>query len=116
MKNSVHIAASILAGILIAVSCKTTKPVQTNAAPKVTLTYNGSIKNILEQNCNSCHNNPEKKKGDFRNYAGIKAKIDNGTFKDRVIVKKDMPPSGRNPMSAEDYDSLKQWLEAGTPE
>jgi cytochrome c5 len=105
--------------ILSVISCKTTKPKAASgnkaAEPsKVVLTYNGSIKNIIDNNCTSCHNNPEKKKGDFTNYAGLKFKTDNGTFKDRVIVQKDMPPRG--PLSDEDYNTLKRWLEAGAPE
>lgn len=112
MKKTSQIMVGIMCGVILIFSCKTTKTASTTTVAAVT--YKTSVKKILDQSCNGCHNNPEKKKGDFTTYAGVKAKIDNGTFKELVFEKKTMPP--KEPLSADDFNKLKQWFEAGAPE
>lgn len=112
MKKTAQIMIGIACGVILIFSCKTTKTASTT--PVVAATYKTSVKKILDQSCNGCHNNPEKKKGDFTTYAGVKAKIDNGTFKELVFEKKTMPPNSA--LSADDFAKLKQWFDAGSPE
>ncbi|MCC6690653.1 MAG: cytochrome c [Bacteroidia bacterium] len=114
MKNFVRITTAVIICVAIIISCKTTKSPTTTTATPPALTYTASVKKILDQNCNGCHNNPEKKKGDFTKYAGVKAKIDKGEFQEEVFQKKSMPP--KEPLSADDFDKLKKWVEAGAPE
>ena len=68
----------------------------------------------MDVNCNTsgCHaaGSPY---GDLTNYSGVKAKVDNSTFKERVIVQKNMPPAYS--LSQTDLDKLNCWLEAGIP-
>ncbi|MCH8904863.1 MAG: hypothetical protein IIA45_13230 [Bacteroidetes bacterium] len=57
--------------------------------------------------------------GDFTNYQGIKVAVDNDTFRDRVLVKKDMPPQnspGPKFLSALDLQRIECWLDSGAPE
>ena len=121
MKNIFRIAIGTIACAAVIISCKTTtKPVATTTPPPppappvvVATTYKTSIKNIIGDNCTGCHG-AGSQKGDFTNYAGIREKIDNGSFKELVIEKKTMPP--REPLSSADFNKVKQWLEAGAPE
>lgn len=70
-------------------------------------TYSGFVKPLLDSKCGtSCH-------ATYMNYNGLKVVVDNGKFNDRVIVKADMPPAG--PLSPQDRDKLKKWLDAGAP-
>jgi len=58
---------------------------------------------------------------DYTNYAGIKASLDNGAFKQRVLISKDMPsvyaPQSRpQTLTNEQLDILQCWVDAGFPE
>jgi hypothetical protein len=78
------------------------------------LSYPDVIKPIIDLNCavSNCHvagtGNP-----DFTSYAGLKAAVDNGSVMDRVVVKKDMPPSG--PLSSCNIAKIEAWIEIGAP-
>jgi len=78
------------------------------------LRYNGLIKSIIDNNCISCHVPGGPGNGDFTTYAGIKAKVDAGTFRQRVIVKRDMPLN--TVLSTCDLNALHDWLNANAPE
>ncbi len=115
MKKTTWTIGAIVCGIAVIVSCKTTKNTATTTTaptPKAALTYTASVKKVLDDNCNRCHKGG--KKGDFTNYAGVKEKIDEGSFNKHVFVKKDMPP--KEPLTTADFDLLKNWVEAGAPE
>jgi mono/diheme cytochrome c family protein len=118
MKNIIRITLGTIACVAVIISCKTTtKPVATTTPPAppvvAATTYKNSIKNIIDDNCAGCHRSGSPK-GDFTNYAGVREKIDNGSFKELVIEKKTMPP--REPLSSADFNKVKQWLESGAPE
>ena len=49
--------------------------------------------------------------GDFTTYAGIKLKVDNGSFYNRTIVQKSMPIGAK--LSKQDFNTLKCWLKDG---
>ncbi len=119
MKRIIATAFSIPILALITFSCKTLKTT-TSSEPSVSsavhLTYNSDIKIILDKYCNSCHDKPGKKKGDFTTYLGVKEKIDNGSFKEKVFDKKKMPPVNKEPLTDEAYNKLKFWSDAGAPE
>lgn len=118
MKKLNQLLLAVSCAAIFIISCKTTKTGSTTSAPAppppptVVLTYNASIKNILDANCNGCHRGGDK--GDFTNYAGVKSKVDNGSFNERVFIAKDMPP--KEPLAADELTKLKKWLEAGAPE
>lgn len=50
---------------------------------------------------------------EFTSYANIKTAVDAGTIKDRVLVRKDMPPGGS--LSDQKLQFIQCWLDAGAP-
>ena len=78
------------------------------------LKYSGIIKSIIDNNCVSCHVAGGPGNGDFTTYEGIKPKIDAGTFRQRVIVKGDMPVGAA--LAPCDLNALHDWLNANAPE
>lgn len=78
--------------------------------------FNADVNPIIQTYCvNGCHEPGGSGTGDFKSnpYVGVKSKVDNGTFEQRAINTKDMPPSG--PLSQTDIDILRCWLAAGAP-
>lgn len=79
------------------------------------ITFSGRIQPLISLNCASspaCHGSGSGQ-GDFTTYAGVKAKVDNGTFENRVLIQKTMPPAGA--LSDCDLTALRGWLDAGAP-
>ena len=76
-------------------------------------TFEKDIKPIMNTNCGGvfCHHG---KPSTWTNYEFVKRSIDNGTFRERVIVKKDMPK--RKPLSIVDYNLINDWLKNGAIE
>ena len=92
--------------LLLILSCGKSK------APKcdgTNSTYSGNMQSLINSKCTSpaCHPT-------YTTYAGIKSTIDLGTFKDRVISKKDMP-SGST-LSSGELNKIQCWIDAGYPE
>jgi hypothetical protein len=82
------------------------------------ISFNSRVKPILSASCNSssCHGaGTGPGRGDFSAYEGVKAKVDNGSFENRVIVRRNMPPSSRTPLSEQEIQDLKSWIDAGAP-
>lgn len=79
------------------------------------VTYATKVVPIIQANCATpgCHVNGGQGSGDFTNYAGVKAKVDNGEFQADVFVNKTMPPSSS--MSSCDIQVLKIWVDHGAP-
>lgn len=79
---------------------------------KINSAYSVDVKPIIDANCLSsgCHNN-NSTNGDFTIYTGVKAKVDNGSFDNRVIQQKNMPLSGA--LTADQLKKIKCWLNSG---
>lgn len=79
------------------------------------ITYTKNIQPIIANNCAipGCHVPGGSGSGDFTSYSGVKAKVDNGTFHQRVIVEKTMPPAG--PLGNNQLQILEKWINAGAP-
>ena len=60
-----------------------------------TISFSSDISPIINTKCatTGCHVQGGSGSGIFENYNQIKAKVDNGSFRNRVIIQKDMPPS-----------------------
>jgi hypothetical protein len=80
------------------------------------LSYCSTIKTIIDNNCNTsgCHVPGGGGTGDLTTYVGVKAKVDDQTLKQRVIIIMDMPPAG--PLSANEIQKINNWITAGAPE
>jgi hypothetical protein len=75
------------------------------------VTYTNYIAPLITSNCASsgCHATKFPILGD---YPKLKTIIDNGTFKNRVMVQRNMPPGG---LTASAYVKIQKWLDAGAP-
>lgn len=102
---------------LFAMACENKKGLLPEPAPAPTpsaydsIKYSTDIQPILTNYCTFCHSSAPV---DFTNYAGAKLKVDDGTFKNRVLIAKDMPQIG-GPISQADLDKLQCWLDKGAP-
>jgi len=74
--------------------------------------WSTDIQPIIQANCaiSGCHS-AGAYIGDFTAYAGVKAKADNGSLNNRVIIQKNMPPSGPLPDSL--IQKIDCWIQKG---
>ena len=84
------------------------------------ITYTNTVNTILLNNCtfSGCHD-AGSVNGDYTIYSGIKAKVDAGSFQNRVFSLKDMPsPSSPGPTTLSECDlaRLRNWVSAGAPQ
>lgn len=79
------------------------------------VSYSVDIEPIINTSCaiSGCHVQGGSGNGIFDSYAGVKAKVDNGSFRQRVIVERDMPPTA--PLSNCQIKYIEQWLNEGAP-
>ncbi len=77
------------------------------------ITYTNRIEPLILSNCAqpACHVPGGDGAGDFTHYSGVKAKVDNGTFRNQTIVNKVMPPGA--PLSKCELQLLQAWLDRG---
>ena len=76
-------------------------------------TYKKDIKPIIITKCatnSGCHsyNSPF---GNFRNFNELKSTCENGSFRQRVIIQKSMPPG--EPLDYCELEKIKIWLREG---
>lgn len=113
----------VLATIFIVNSCSKDKgsiPEETTLSlslcDSLNVKYADTISTIIATHCTSlgCHVSGGPGNGLLGSYAGLKAKVDNGALKNRVITPQgNMPPS--DPLSAADKQKIQCWLDAGAP-
>ncbi|MFT3885118.1 MAG: hypothetical protein QM724_06715 [Flavobacteriales bacterium] len=79
------------------------------------VTYATKVLPIIRSNCSTplCHVPRGNGGGDFTTYAGLRAKVDDGSFATDVFRTKAMPPSSS--LSACDLRVLRIWVDAGAP-
>jgi len=107
------IPALIFALAFLLASCASKKA--DVASPTVdcsTVTYSATVVPIINANCISCHG-AGSTDGDYTTYAGLKLKVDNGTFANRVFQIKDMPQNSA--LTVDDLKRLQCWVDAGAP-
>lgn len=80
------------------------------------VTWSGTIKPIVDATCATpgCHVAGGTGPGDFTTYAGVKAKVDDGSFRNQVLVSQAMPPTG--PLNDCSLQQINVWLNADAPE
>lgn len=80
-----------------------------------TVSFNKDIFPIIELNCTvtGCHTAGGTAPGTFENYNQVKAKVDDGQFKDRVLISQDMPPGV--PLTDCQISHITKWLNDGAP-
>lgn len=107
----------ILPGIvaLVVVSCVNKvglPPQEVAVTPDAcdSIKYSVDIQPLLSSRCAGCHSSSPN----FAVYADTKSKVDDGTFKNRVITLKDMPLGGPA-LSQSELDKIQCWLDKGAP-
>jgi hypothetical protein len=76
--------------------------------------YAASIKAIVDTKCaiSGCHVNGFSD-GNFSDFTGLKEKAMSGALKNRVIINKDMPPSGSQELTLLEMQKIECWLDNG---
>ena len=79
------------------------------------VSFNKDIFPIIQINCTvtGCHKAGGTAPGTFENYNQIKAKVDDGDFKNRVLISQDMPPGV--PLTDCQISHITKWLDDGAP-
>ena len=81
-----------------------------------TVTYTLTIVPILTARCatSGCHTAGGAGNGNFDTYAGVKAKVDNGSLVNRTLVLMNMPSSG-TALTTCQMAQIKKWVQLGAP-
>lgn len=114
MKKTAFLSAAVIALLFTMCTQKKGKiaPVVAPTANACdTVKYSKHIAPIMSQAC-GCHG-PGFFKGDLTNYAGVKLKVDDGSFKREVITNKTMPQGST--LSARQLELISCWLDKGAP-
>lgn len=79
------------------------------------ISYAQMIEPIINSQCATvgCHVANGSANGIFESYANVKTKVDNGSFANRVIDVRDMPPGGN--LNDCQINLFQAWLDAGAP-
>ena len=120
--NRLVIKMSLLFTIVTLSSCyydneEELYPDYLNPCDTLPATYTNNVKAIIDANCatSGCHTGVAPTGGLFLDtYQQVSAIALNGDLSNRVIVQKNMPPSG--PLSNCDMETLQNWINAGAPE
>lgn len=77
------------------------------------VTYSNDVSAIINNSCatTGCHVSGGTGPGNFTEYNQLKITVDNGTFENRVLIQKTMPPS--TPLSDCELQLLQAWLDDG---
>ena len=112
MKNSSKISLVVIFIFALSFGCKYDKLDNLGACDLSDVKYSTAIGPLINSSCavSGCHV-ANSYTGDFSIYAGVKVRVDDGTFKSRVIDVHAMPPV--NKLSDCDYKKLKAWFDAG---
>lgn len=78
------------------------------------VTFSVHIAPIIQNSCatTDCHKAGGVAPGDFSSYEGLSASLNSGSFVNRVLVQKNMPPNGS--LSDCEYDQIQAWVDAGS--
>ena len=106
--------AATFAGLFL-VSCTKEISDPPSYCETVEVTYTTHVGLIINNGCavSACHD-AGSSFGDFTTHAGVKSKVDDGSFNTRVLVNQTMPPSG--PLDKDKRDQLQCWLDDGAPD
>ena len=85
-----------------------------NTCDTTAVSFSNDIMPMIQGNCiTGCHVAGGSGSGIFENYAEIKAKVDNGSMNNRVVVQRTMPPGGS--LTECQILQLQAWILKGAP-
>ncbi len=121
--NRTHslIGALLLGGMLMLSSCYYDNEEELyeyynlqNTCDTSVVSFATDIMPMIQGNCVSgCHVAGGTGVGIFENYAEVKAKVDNGSMNNRVVVVRDMPPA--NALTDCQILQMQAWILNGAP-
>lgn len=116
LKTIIPIAFVLLIGFNACLTDKGEVPTGPSVCDTLDVSYNDSIKPILEVHCNivGCHSPGGTGTGDFTNYDAVKAAASNGSLNNQ-IVSNQMPQAPGAPLNDQQKQLIKCWTEAGAP-
>ncbi len=81
------------------------------------VSFKNDIEPIIENNCaiSGCHVAGGNAGGIYNNYTRIKAKVDNGSMRERVVVQQNMPPPDKGSITDCQIDKIDSWIDQGAP-
>ncbi|NOT38031.1 MAG: hypothetical protein HOP11_11690 [Saprospiraceae bacterium] len=82
----------------------------------VNRTYTNTVSAIINKTCavSGCHSVNGSGNGIFDSYDAVKVKVDNGSFKIRVVSQSNMPPVGApTSLTVEERAILSCWIDNG---
>ena len=110
---------AVLIGLLFCFSCSNDS--EDDLSPQtvlpITVSYNTTIKNIVDNTCNNCHGTPLQNGAPIplTTYNQVKNAVQNNNLIGRLkSTTNPMPPGGNLPTST--IDLFDQWLANGLPE
>lgn len=79
------------------------------------VTYSATVEPIINSTCatTGCHVAGGSGNGLLESYENVKVKVDDGSFRQRVIEQRDMPPG--TPLTECQISILEDWLAQGAP-
>ncbi len=79
------------------------------------ISYATHIEPIMLNSCavSGCHLQGGTGPGVLDNYTQVKEFVDDGSMNQRVIVNRDMPPSGSTPLNGCDLVLIEKWIAQG---
>lgn len=87
---------------------------QSNVCDTSAVSFSNDIMPMIQGNCiTGCHMAGGNGNGLFENYAEVKAKVDNNSMMQRVVITQDMPPSGG--LTDCQINQMQAWILNGAP-
>jgi uncharacterized membrane protein len=120
MKISLYLPAALLFFTFACANNKMPepKPFTADCTPG-SVTFSGQVSAIIQQDCalSGCHGSGSPY-GDFNKYADLKAKVDNGSFRNSVLEQHTpvMPPPGSTELTEAERQTLECWVNDGAPQ
>lgn len=114
MYKLIFLSVAILFNILM--SCSSNNEQELIPPNNNNVTYNGTIKAIIDSNCLNCHTNPPINGApmSLTSYQNVKESVENRNLIGRV-EDGTMPPSGNN-LSTAQIKAIKDWQSGGFKE
>ena len=75
--------------------------------------YTATIKAIIDTKCATagCHDGLSQ--DDFKSYAAVKLRVDNGELRNRALTLKDMPQVGSPALTDDEMTQIDCWIKQG---
>lgn len=79
------------------------------------VTFSNQVAPIINSSCatTGCHVSGGSGPGNFTVFSELIAKVNNGSFENRVLIQKTMPPN--SPLPDCDLQILQAWIDNGAP-